>query len=71
MYIQCINLISNLNKMTIILTILIVVFSTLLLSIGYIFFDKKLIGSCSNTGKLCLCDDVKRKECEKLIDNKI
>ena len=71
MYIQCVNLTSKLNKMTIILTILIVTFCGLLLSLGYILFDKRLIGSCSNTGKLCLCDEVKRKECEKLIDNKV
>ena len=71
MYIQCVNLTSKLNKMTIILTILTVSFCGLLLSLGYILFDKRLIGSCSNTGKLCLCDEVKRKECEKLIDNKV
>ena len=51
-------------------TILIALFFTFLLSIGYLFFNKKLIGTCSDTGKLCLCSDEKKRECEKLIQNK-
>ncbi len=52
------------------LTILIVLFFSLLLSSGYLFLNKELIGTCSDTGKLCLCSDEKKRECEKLIQNK-
>ena len=58
----------NLNNMEFFLTILIALFFSLLLSIGYLFFNKQLIGTCSDTGKLCLCSDEKKKECDKLIN---
>jgi len=60
----------NLNTMEFFLTILITLFFSLLLSSGYLFLNKTLIGTCSDTGKLCLCSDEKKKECEKLIQNK-
>tara|TARA_B110000263_G_C14791129_1_gene277671 strand:- start:195 stop:368 length:174 start_codon:yes stop_codon:yes gene_type:complete len=53
------------------LTILIALFFSLALSFGYLFFNKKLIGTCSDTGKLCLCSDEKKKECDKLINKEI
>ena len=62
---------SNLNNMEFFLTILITLFFSFLLSMGYLFFNKKLIGTCSDTGKLCLCSDEKKKECENLIRKKI
>ena len=61
---------ANLNTMEFFLTILITLFFSLLLSSGYLFLNKTLIGTCSDTGKLCLCSDEKKKECEKLIQNK-
>ena len=60
----------NLNIMEFFLTILIVIFFSLLLSSGYLFLNRHLIGTCSDTGKLCLCSDEKKRECEKLIQNK-
>ena len=60
----------NLNIMEFFLTILIALFFGLLLSSGYLFLNKELIGRCSETGKLCLCSDKKKQECEKLIQNK-
>ena len=53
------------------LTILIALFFSFLLSMGYLFFNRELIGTCSDTGKLCLCSDEKKKECENLIRKKI
>tara|TARA_B100000614_G_scaffold69172_1_gene61449 strand:- start:1290 stop:1409 length:120 start_codon:yes stop_codon:yes gene_type:complete len=38
---------------------------------GYIFLNMELAGTCSDTGKLCICSDEKKRECEKLINNKI
>ena len=61
----------NLNNMEFFLTILIALFFSLLLSVGYLFFNRKLIGTCSDTGKLCLCSDEKKKECDKLINKKV
>ena len=61
---------ANLNTMEFFLTILITLFFSLLLSSGYLFLNKTLIGTCSDTGKLCLCSDKKKKECEKLIKQK-
>ncbi len=52
------------------LTILIILFFTFLLSFGFLFLNKHLIGTCSDTSKLCLCSDEKKKECEKLINQK-
>ena len=58
----------NLNNMEFFLTILIALFFSLLLSVGYLFFNRKLIGTCSYTVKLCLCSYEKKKECDKLIN---
>ena len=60
----------NLNIMEFFLTIFIILFFTLLLCSGYLFLNKDLIGTCSDTSKLCLCSDEKKKECEKLINQK-
>ena len=60
----------NLNNMEFFLTILIALFFSFLLSFGFLFLNKHLIGTCSDTGKLCLCSDEKKRECEKLIQNK-
>ena len=60
----------NLNIMEFFLTILIVLFFSLLLSSGYLLLNRHLIGTCSDTGKLCLCSDEKKRECEKLIQSK-
>ncbi len=53
------------------LTILIVLFFSFILCVGYVFLNKELVGTCSDTGKLCLCSDEKKRECEKLINNKV
>ncbi|MDB4031313.1 hypothetical protein N9471_00350 [bacterium] len=53
------------------LTIFIALFFTLLLSAGFLLFNKELKGSCADTGEACLCSDQTKKECEKLIGNKV
>jgi len=52
------------------LTIFIALFFTLLLSAGFLLFNKELKGSCADTGETCLCSDQAKKECERLIGNK-
>jgi len=61
----------NLNTMEFFLTIFIALFFTLLLSAGFLLFNKELKGSCADTGEACLCSDQTKKECEKLIGNKV
>lgn len=53
------------------LTILIVLFFSFLLCCGFLFLDKKLASSCADTSKECLCSDEEKKECEKLINQKV
>jgi len=52
------------------LTILIALFFTLLLCAGFLLFNKELAGSCANSSESCLCSDQKKKDCEKLVNNK-
>ena len=53
------------------LTILIVLFFSFLMCCGFLFLDKKLASSCADSSKECLCSDEEKKECEKLINQKV
>ena len=49
---------------TLILTIFVIVFSIFLLSLGTIFFNNEIKGSCGGISENCICSNTEKIKCK-------
>jgi len=55
--------------MQLLLTLFIIVLSFFLLSLGTIFFNKRLKGSCGGDDESCSCSALEKKMCKNLVSS--